>query len=433
MAINYPIAENFNPYDSASLIRSKGTSGELVDNPIDYRTPVQGPVQSYSQVPATPTRTSTPTAPAATTPNVASELERIKNEALAVQAKLNAQKNEPTIGQSFQTPGFEQYPSYEELYPTIDEDKIRRNQMKLFQAEINATNKVYDEMLNRERLAGTGRLGTQRAAAARGGLIGSDFGMAQEQNVTAFNQSALNAVQAERSAKIGAIMGTMRQAVVDEIAAKRKARSEDATSYISYLTSARERKAANRSAAATAFLTQDIDPTTLTPDELQAIATEAGLSTGELINEYKIKKSELEASAAESELKTAKTQAEIDKINADIAKGKLVTLGEGTMLYNIETGETYKNPKTYAPGTGSETEVYTDKDLPGAVRTEILDDIQNSQAAKDGTLTPEMLMISYPEVSTETIQSLYDNYYSAPEGPGIGERLSNWWDNFWTD
>lgn len=322
-----------------------------------YMSGYNAPVPTRTPAPSTPTRSTpaanTPTTAPAPAPNVASELERIKNEALAVQGKLNAMNGEPTIGQTLQSPGFETGPTYSELYPTIDENKIRKNQMKMFQAEINATNKVYDEMLNRERLIGTGRLGTQRAQAARGGLIGSDFGTAQEAAVTDLNQRSENSVQAERQAKIGAIMGKMRQAAVDEIAAKRKARQEDATSYINYLTSARERKSRNLDLAATAFLTQDIDPTKMTPDELSAIAKESGLTTGELINQYRIKKAETEAAAAEAKLKTAKTQAEIDKLNADIAKGKFITVGEGTTLYNTETGEKWKNPKTSAPGSGS--------------------------------------------------------------------------------
>jgi multidrug efflux pump subunit AcrA (membrane-fusion protein) len=57
--------------------------------------------------------------------------------------------------------------------------------------------------------------------------------------------------------------------------------------------------------------------------------------------------------AIERQQKMDKTDAEIRKIEADIAKGHIITLGEGSMLYDLRTGETFKNPKTYAPDRGA--------------------------------------------------------------------------------
>lgn len=374
---------------------------------------------SNSPMPTLQWQSSSTPVPAATTapsPNVASELDRIKNEALAIQSQLN--NPEPTIGQTLQAPGFETGPTFEELYPDINEDAIRRNQMRLFQSEINATNKVYDEMLGRERLIGTGRLGTQRAQAARGGLIGSDFGNAQEERVTQFNQGAQNAVQAERSAKIGSIMGTMRKAVADEITEKRLARQQGAENYIDYLTSARERKTRNLDAAATAFLTQNIDPSTLSPDELEAISQEAGLSTSELINQYRIKKGEMESQAATAGLETRKTEAEINKIEADIAKGKLITIGEGTMLYDTETGETFKNPKTNAPGTDREG-------VPSSVLSTVRDRLESVRGEDTYTDTGDYLneYASYVEAGgspEQFLKSFDPNKYINPNDPSRG-------------
>lgn len=303
--------------------------------------------------PTAPTPAAAPTPTAAPRESVAETYAR----AQAVSAGLpqpTAPAKEPTVAESFQSPGFETgYPTYEELYPEIDENKIRRQQLKMYQAEINATNQIYDQMLNESKMEGTGRLGSQRAAAARGGLLGSDFGAAQEDKVTDYNSDQNNLVRQQRTAAIGAIMGTVRKSVADEIAAKRAARKEGADNYISYLTGSRERKNRNLSVAAQALITQGIDPSTLSPDELKAIADEAGLKPNEVINQYRIEKASADSAATANDLKTRKTEAEINKIEADIESGKLITLGEGTMLYNPETGETFKNPKTYAPSTGS--------------------------------------------------------------------------------
>lgn len=283
-------------------------------------------------------------APMAPEPTIGETLTGIKNKALTIQEQLNAMKT-PTVT----NPTYDKYPTYEELYPEINEKEIARRQRRLFQSEIDATNRVYDDILSEERLAGQGRLGTGRAIAARGGLLGSDFGEAQRSNIVGANQQATRAIQNERMAKIGTIMGTMRKAVADELTEKRNARQQGAQNYIDYLASAQTRKENNRNLAARAILDSGMDITTMDPAEIEAIGKEAGLSAQEIIMAYNDMKSSQDAAAAKTGLETRKTEAEINKINADIESGKVITLGEGTMLYNTETGETFKNPKTYAP------------------------------------------------------------------------------------
>jgi len=225
--------------------------------------------------------------------------------------------------------------------------------MQLFQGQIDATNQVYDTLLGEARLQGQGRLGSQRASAARGGLLGSDFGASQKEAVQGYNNSIDQGIQAQRQAAIGSIMGQMREAVQNDIARKNQARKEGADSYIQYLASSGERKKSNTGIAANSLLMQGIDPQTLTPDELEAIATEAGVSSGDIIYQYQQLAQAQAAAQSEANLETRKTEAEIAKIEADIAKGKLIILGEGTTLYNIETKETFKNPKTYSPSSAS--------------------------------------------------------------------------------
>lgn len=290
---------------------------------------------------ATPTTSTQPTV--APEPTVGQTLEGIKTQAAVIQAELD--KRKALEGLTYDTTKN----PYDSAIVPIDEKAIARQQMKLFQKEIDATNRVYQDILNKERLAGQGRLGTQTAMAARGGLLGSDFGEAQRQTQMSANSEVERSIQNERLAKIGTIMGTMRKAVADEIAAKRLARTQDAETYVKYLAAGKERKVENARIAANALLDSGIDPKTLTPEELSAIGKEANLSANDILAEY----NSLKSGKEEADLKTRKTEAEINKIDADIASGKLKTIGEGTMLYNTETGETFKNPKTYAPGTGS--------------------------------------------------------------------------------
>lgn len=292
-------------------------------------------------------------------PTVGETLQGIKTQALTIQEQLNQIKAAEAAakGAAFQSPTLATNNVQDPTLNPIDERAIQRNQLKLFQNEINATNKVYDQLYNQKVLEGTGRLGTQRAQAARGGLLGSDFGTAQQEKVMSYNTAEQQAVQAERQTKIGAIMGKVRTAVADEIAAKRLARTQDADAYLKYLTSRDETRSKNTQTIAESFLTQGIDPATLSPDEMKAITGESGISAADIIMQYQTAKKTEDAATAETDLKTRKTEAEIKKIDADIAKGKLITIGEGTMLYDTETGETFKNPKTYAPGTGSGSSV----------------------------------------------------------------------------
>lgn len=307
-----------------------------------------------------------PTPTTAPSTNIASELERIKNEALAIQAKLPT-ATEPTIGETFSGVSFDpEYPTYDELYgEEPDPNQIYKDKLKQFQVQIDATNQVYDQLLSQARLEGQGRLGTGRAISARGGLLGSDFGEAQRQGIITHNTGIEKGVEAERTAAIGAILGEVRSSVQEEIKLKNEARQQGAQNYISYLAGQQERRAANTNKAAQAFLNQGIDPTTLSPEELNAIAKEGGITTNDIINEYRVLQSAQATAAAESDLETRKTEAEIAKIEADIESGKLVKLGEGDMLYDPETGETFKNPKTYAPGTKK-----TSLSIPGIDLTE---------------------------------------------------------------
>ncbi len=302
--------------------------------------PTQGPVQQSAPTPTVaPTPVVTPT----------------RNETLAKAEGLLSELKNATIGETLgtkntvATPAYESYPTFKELYPDINEKEIARQQRRLFQAEIDAANRVYDDMLAQERLAGQGRLGTGRAIAARGGLLGSDFGEAQRQNIVGQNLSAEAAVQNERAAKIGTILGTMRKAVADEITAKRQARQQGAENYINYLASARERKENNRNLAARAILDAGMDPTQMDEAELTAIGKEAGLSAQEIIMAYQDLKTTQDAAAAKTDLETRKTEAEI-------AKNKRLVLSEGQTLLDEKGNIVYKAPKTYAPsssGSGS--------------------------------------------------------------------------------
>lgn len=310
----------------------------------------QAPAPVAAAVAPAPTAAPAPAptaAPAPVAANTASELERIKQAALAIQAKIPG-ATAPTVGDAlgFNAGNYEKGLTYEQIYGKPENERdIMRNQMKLFQTEIDATNKVYDQMLAQEKQQGLGRVGSTTAMQARAGIIGSDFDYAQDQKILDYNKSSEGAIQSERRAKIGAIMGNVRKAVQDQITEKRLARQQGADNYIAYLSSASERKQKNLSSVASDLLDQGIDPVTMDKKELDEVAKMAGVSTNEILAAYRSGKKALDAQAADADLKTRKTEAEIAKLEQ-------FDLSEGQARYDKDGNMIASRAKTYKPESG---------------------------------------------------------------------------------
>lgn len=350
-------------------------------------------------------------------PTVGETLQGIKTQAMTIQDQVNQMK--AAEGAAFQAPTLSTNNVPDPTLNPINERAIQRNQLKLFQAEIDATNKVYDQLYNQKVLEGTGRLGTQRAQAARGGLLGSDFGSAQQEKVMSYNTAEEQAVQAERQTKIGAIMGKVRTAVADEIAAKRLARTQDADAYLKYLTSRDETRAKNTQNIAESFLAQGIDPTTLSPDEMKAITGDSGISAADIINNYRAIKQTQDAAAAETDLKTRKTEAEISKINSDVENAGFFNLSEGQSRYDANGNVIASKGKTYAPGTGSKGGV------PEVIATTVRDRLESLRGQDTYTDTKKYLdeYSSYVEAGgapEEFLKSFDPNKYINPADPTRG-------------
>ncbi len=303
------------------------------------------PASATTAAPAT----TTTAAPAPVAANTASELERIKQAALAIQAKIPG-ATAPTVGDAlgFNAGNYDKGLTYEQIYGKPENERdIMRNQMKLFQTEIDATNKVYDQMLAQEKQQGLGRVGSTTAMQARAGIVGSDFDYAQDQKILDYNKSAEGAIQNQRRAKIGAIMGNVRKAVQDQVTEKRLARQQGAENYIAYLASASERKQKNLSSVASDLLDQGIDPVTMDKKELDEVAKMAGVSTNEILAAYRSGKKALDAQAVDADLKTRKTEAEIAKLN-----DRSFSLSEGQAQYDASGKMIASRAKTYKPESG---------------------------------------------------------------------------------
>lgn len=279
---------------------------------------------------------------------------------------------------------------------------IRSQTLASFQAEIDATNAMYADKLATAKVAGQGRLGSATAEEARGGLLGSDFGTAQTETVNQGNQSIYSSIQDEQNSAIQAILTKSRDAGTKAIADKTAARSAGLDSYVKYLQDSQTRTQTNATAAAKAILQAHLDPTTLTPDQLNTYITNYGISKDDLSKAYAAEKPGFDAAAAAAKKAGETTVAQgAEVIGSD---GKVIaTNPKETTLpasaqeyeYAVKTAGykgTYTqwlnedaNRKNPAPSTAGEQTVINDFG-------KSLVDKASAAALKDGTITREDLI-----------------------------------------
>lgn len=214
----------------------------------------------------------------------------------------------------------------------VDESEIRRKNLELFQGQIDSVNQIYDSLVAGEEIQGAGRLGSGRAIAGRQGLVGSQRGETQRQNIVARNSDIMQSIQAERAYKINQILGEAQKQSLAEIQAEQAAKRQSASDYLSYLGVQDERREKNMKAALGSLISQGFSLEDLAPDDLAEFAKNLKVSGDTLRSTYE----------------SLKTTEDPEYFN----------LSEGQSRYVIDpkTGEAKlvaSKGKTYAPKGGS--------------------------------------------------------------------------------
>ena len=249
----------------------------------------------------------------------------------------------------------------------IDEKKIYSDTLSRFQAEIDATNKIYAEKLAEAVQMGVGDLGSGRAIQARAGLLGSDFGSAQTSKIKGNNASRENLVRAENAAKIAEILGKARGESSAEIAKKREAQQQGIDNYLAYLSSATERRTNKIAAIASAILDQGLTLEDIDPAELKQIAREAGVSEDDIRIAYSSKKKEAEAAQAAADLEAQ------DKLSFELSEGQdyyrwdpSANDGKGDYVKIASKAKTYAPSSSSGGGGGDNPQLYAGLSSPTA-------------------------------------------------------------------
>lgn len=224
------------------------------------------------------------------------------------------------------------------------EEEARQQALKAMQAEIDATNALYADKLRRAQQQGQGLLGQTGAIQARRGLLGSDFGTAQTQNVNLANEENYSSIENERLVKINQIQTKAKEDATAQIAAKRAAKEAGLKEYVDYLSKEKTLKETALTGTIQDMLANKIDLKDFNDSEIENLAKSYGVTSSKLKSLF-------------NQSKATKT-AEANKLATEQAKAGRVTLTEGQRVYQIDpvTGE-YKeiayNPKTYAPKAAS--------------------------------------------------------------------------------
>lgn len=169
---------------------------------------------------------------------------------------------------------------------TIDEDQIRNDTLRSFQAEIDAQNSIFADKLARAKVTGANRIGSGNAINARRGLLGSDFGTANIDNINSGNEEIYGGIENERQAAVSKILTQARTDANKEIADKTAAKTAGLNDYVKYLSEGATRKTTNATTAAQLLLNNGTKIEDLKPEDLTALTGSYGISVNDLKSAY---------------------------------------------------------------------------------------------------------------------------------------------------
>lgn len=176
---------------------------------------------------------------------------------------------------------------YNESQTPIDADAIRKQKIREFQQQIDATNQIFTNLTAQAQIQGQDRLGQTRALAARSGNLEQPTGNAQLNNQVTANNQVLGDIGARQTQAIGAILSDANARADAEIAQKEQAKQAGAASYVEYLKGAEDRKATNAQAVLQGLLQQGLSLEDIPQDQFQQLSNSLRVTPQELQNIYK--------------------------------------------------------------------------------------------------------------------------------------------------
>lgn len=296
---------------------------------------------------------------------------------------------------------------------TVDPAAIRTETMSRFQNEIDALNRSYAEQKRLEGIVGQNRLGQVGAIGNRRGLLGSDFGVAQENTQVDANTASINAIEAERLAGEQAIYAKAEDIIQAAITKKETAKRSGSDDYLKYLSSQTAAKKAAAEEIAKMWYTSKLDE----PSNLKDIADKLGVSIETLRATYKNYaagqvKDNVKLSAGESiyNPNTGKVEftAPTDEKPISMSPGSVLVDAKGNALFSAPDKPT--NPLDYVKQVGDYTYQYN----PATGNTTVTKSAKSGEIVKidgvdwqknaDGTYTKPVVDLGTPDTSKTMAQ-----------------------------
>jgi murein DD-endopeptidase MepM/ murein hydrolase activator NlpD len=190
---------------------------------------------------------------------------------------------------------------YQESQSPVNAEAIRKQKLAQFQAEIDATNQIYTNLISKAQVQGQDRLGQTRAIQARSGTLNSARGTSQTEQVASYNQDIESDISARQQAAVSAIMIEAQNRADAEITKREEAKRLGADQYLAYLAGTEERKSKNASAVLQSLLAQGLALEDIPQEQFTQIANSLRMTPQELVNVYKGELAQAEAAAAQEE------------------------------------------------------------------------------------------------------------------------------------
>lgn len=316
-----------------------------------------------------------------------------------------------------------------------EEEQIRQRRLQQQQAEIDSINAMYTNILNQVAVDNKDRLGSTYTIQALSGERGSKSGAADVKKTTDYNQSIVDAKNAEKQAKISLIMSGYQTKIDEDIAKAAALREKDANAWIEYQKGEIDRNRTNSADLRKSFLAAGLKSTDIDDATWKKIADAGGYTVEQAkalydaeekkaTEAFVTKEANALAEKAKTTAETAKIKAETEKILADagstneekerllINKGYVYMAtpalrdsyaSKGRVMVTVN-GRTYmapieKDPNKTTGGTTTQKN-YTATTIPADVKADLLAD-------KAAGFTLDEVMAAYPEVSTSYLQSMY--------------------------
>jgi len=191
---------------------------------------------------------------------------------------------------------------------SIDPNQIYQQNLSMFQGQIDAINKVYNDQLNKARIEGAGRLESRKFSQGRSGQVGSGTGEAGVNAVQAANRDIESSIDNERNSAIASIMAGVRNKSSADLAARTKAKKEGAEALLKFYDEAPARKAKKVNPVIAQLVSLGIDPEQMSDDEIEELTSGLGISKEEITSGYKAAVKASEKAKADSEAAAMKAQ-----------------------------------------------------------------------------------------------------------------------------